>query len=62
MAINGRGRPTKEQAKAAARVTYWQEKIAEYKQAFGGVKWETRVEKILQKYRGEDCYYSYDNK
>lgn len=54
MAINGKGRPTKEQAAQAKRVHYWEERIAEYKRAFGGEKWESRVEKILRKYRGDD--------
>lgn len=54
MAINGKGRPTKAQREERARVQYWSDKIAEYKRVFGGDKWESRVEKILRKYRGDE--------
>lgn len=51
MAINGRGRPTKEQADEKRKLNSWNETIAAYEREFKS--WEGRVEKILKRYRDE---------
>lgn len=51
MAINGKGRPTKEQAAEAKLVSGWKETVSEYEREFK--KWEKRVEDILKKYRDD---------
>src|SRR5512147_1940590 len=52
MAVNGKGRPTKEQAKQAKLVHEWLGHIASYERVFK--KWETRASEIIKRYRDED--------
>ncbi len=52
MAINGKGRPTKEQAAQAALVNEWLGHIANYDRAFKA--WESRCDKIIKRYRDDD--------
>lgn len=52
MAINGKGRPTKEQAKEAKLVNDWLAHIASYDKVYQ--PWDTRTDKIIRKYRDED--------
>lgn len=52
MAIDGKGRPTKEQAAKAKLVNEWLSHIASYEKVYK--PWETRVERITKRYRDED--------
>ena len=52
MAIGGKGRPTKAQAAASKLVNTWLAHISTYDREFK--KWESRVDKILKRYRDED--------
>lgn len=52
MAVNGKGRPTKEQAAQAKLVNDWTGHIASYEKIYK--KWETRADKIIKRYRDED--------
>jgi hypothetical protein len=51
MAINGKGRPTKQQSDEKKKLNGWLECISTYEREFS--KWESRVEKILKRYRDE---------
>ena len=52
MAVNGKGRPTKAQAAESRLVNDWIARISTYEREFG--KWESRVDKIIKRYRDED--------
>lgn len=51
MAIEGKGRPTKEQAENKRLFNSWMRCIADYSQEFKA--WEGRVEKIIKRYRDD---------
>ena len=51
MAIQGKGRPTKEQVKKQKTLNSWLNCIAAYEREFK--PWESRVEKILKRYRDD---------
>ena len=51
MAVNGKGRPTKAQAAQAKLVNGWLAHISTYEREFN--KWETRVDKIIKRYRDD---------
>ncbi len=51
MAVDGKGRPTKEQAKKQKTLQSWLNCIAAYEREFK--PWESRVEKILKRYRDD---------
>ena len=51
MAIDGKGRPTKEQAKKAKTLQTWLNAISGYEREFK--TWEGRVEKIIKRYRDD---------
>lgn len=51
MAIDGKGRPTKEQAADKKRLNGYQECIAAYERTFKS--WESRVNRILKRYRDD---------
>lgn len=51
MAVNGRGRPTKEQQAEKLKVNYWRNQIKTYEREFE--KWEKRCEKICKRYRDD---------
>lgn len=59
MAVNGKGRPTKEQARQAALVNTWLGHIATYEREFK--KWESRADKIIKRYRDEDRSVTQEN-
>src|SRR3990167_5297633 len=59
MAIGGKGRPTKAQAAASKLVNDWLSHIQTYDREFK--KWESRVDKILKRYRDEDRSLTNDN-
>src|SRR3990167_8525522 len=52
MAVDGKGRPTKEQARQAKLVQDWLAHISTYEKIYK--KRETRVEKITKRYRDEE--------
>src|SRR6266404_32853 len=52
MAIDGKGRPTKEQAARKKLVDEWLAHISSYERVYKA--WETRCEKITKRYRDED--------
>ena len=47
MAVNGKGRPTKEQAAEAKLINDWLAHIANYEKVYK--PWETRAEKIIKR-------------
>ncbi len=51
MAIDGKGRPTKEQAESKRLFNSWTRCIADYSREFK--EWESRVEKIIKRYRDD---------
>ncbi len=51
MAIDGKGRPTKEQAESKRQYNSWMKSIADYAREFR--EWESRVEKIVKRYRDD---------
>ncbi len=52
MAVDGKGRPTKEQAAQAKLVNEWLAHIASYEKVYK--PWESRAEKIIKRYRDDD--------
>jgi hypothetical protein len=52
MAVNGKGRPTKEQAAKAKLVDCWLAHITSYEKVYK--PWEVRAEKICKRYRDDD--------
>ena len=51
MAVNGKGRPTKEQAAKAQLVNEWLAHIASYERVYKD--WYSRVDQIIKRYRDE---------
>ena len=51
MAVDGKGRPTKEQAATQKRLRTWLNAISAYEREFQ--TWESRVEKIIKRYRDD---------
>ena len=51
MAIDGKGRPTKEQARKARTLEGWMDAISTYEREFK--TWESRAEKITKRYRDD---------